>query len=61
MFEHFDELMDSLAHALLDPGGYGSNDEIYERDVQNMLSDPILSVLHDPEVSNQTELYCHLA
>jgi restriction system protein len=58
----FDQLMNPLIAALRDIGGSGSIDEIYERVIQNLkLSEGILSVLHDPEASNQTEVYYRLA
>jgi len=58
----FDQLMNPLITALRDLGGSGSIDEIYERVIQNLkFSDDILSVLHDPEAGNQTEVYYRLA
>ena len=58
----FDLLMNPLITALRDLGGSGSIDEIYERVVQNLkLPEDVLSVLHDPEASNQTEVYYRLA
>jgi len=58
----FDQLMNPLITALRALGGSGSIDEIYERVIQNLkLSEDILSVLHDPEASNQTEVYYRLA
>jgi restriction system protein len=58
----FDRLMNPLITALRDLGGSGSIDEIYERVIQNLkLSEDILSVLHDPEASNQTEVHYRLA
>ena len=58
----FDQLMNPLITALKDLGGSGSVDEIYERVVQNLkFSDEVLSVLHDPEESNQTEIFYRLA
>ena len=58
----FDQLMNPLITALKDLGGSGSVDEIYERVVQNLkFSDEVLSVLHDPEESNQTEVFYRLA
>ena len=54
--------MNPLITALQDLGGSGSVDEIYERVIQNLqLPEEILSVLHDPEASNQTEVYYRLA
>ena len=58
----FDQLMNPLITALRDLGGSGSIDEIYERVIQNLkLPEEVLSVLHDPEASNQTEVYYRLA
>lgn len=58
----FDQLMNPLITALRDLGGSGSIDEIYERVIQNLrLSEEVVSVLHDPEASNQTEVYYRLA
>jgi len=58
----FDQLMNPLITALRDLGDSGSIDEIYERVIQNLkFSDDILSVLHDPEAGNQTEVYYRLA
>lgn len=58
----FDQLMNPLITALKDLGGSGSVDEIYERVIQNLkFSDEVLSVLHDPEESNQTEVFYRLA
>ena len=58
----FDQLMNPLITALRDLGGSGSIDEIYERVIQNLkFTEDILSVLHDPEASNQTEVYYRLA
>jgi len=54
--------MNPLLAALRDLGGFGSIEEIYERVVENFkLPETVLSVLHDPEVSNQTEVYYRLA
>lgn len=58
----FDQLMNPLIAALRDLGGSGSIDEIYERVIQNLkLSEEVLSVLHDPEASNHTEVHYRLA
>jgi restriction system protein len=58
----FDKLMNPLIAALRDIGGSGSIDEIYERVIQNLnLSEDILSVIHDSDVSNQTEVHYRLA
>ena len=54
--------MNPVLTALRELGGFGSIDEIYERVIQNLqLSDEILSVLHGPEASNQTEMQYRLA
>lgn len=58
----FDHLMNPLIVALHDLGGSGSIEEIYERVIQNLeLPDDVLSVLHDPENGNQTEVHYRLA
>ena len=58
----FDELMNPLINGLRDLGGSGSIEEIYERVIQNLkLPEDVLSVLHDPETSNQTEVHYRLA
>ncbi len=58
----FDHLMNPLITALRDLGGSGSIDEIYERVIQNLkLSEEVLSVLHDSEAGNQTEVHYRLA
>src|SRR5471030_1374891 len=58
----FDQLMNPLITALRDLGGSGSIDEIYERVIQNLrLSEEVLSVLHDAEASNRTEVSYRLA
>jgi restriction system protein len=58
----FDKLMNPLIAALRDIGGSGSIEEIYERVIQKLkLSEEILSLIHDPNVSNQTELQYRLA
>ncbi len=58
----FDQLMNPLLTALRDLGGSGSVEEIYQRVILNLkLSDEVLSVLHDPEASNQTEVHYRLA
>ena len=54
--------MNPLITALRDLGGSGSIEEIYERVIQNLkFPEEILSVLHDPVVSNQTEIQYRLA
>jgi len=58
----FQELMNPLIAALRELGGSGSIDEIYERVIQHLqLSEDVLSVLHGPEASNQTEVHYRLA
>jgi restriction system protein len=58
----YDQLMNPLIAALRDLGGSGSIDEIYEQVIQNLqVPDDVLSVLHDPEASNQTEVHYRLA
>ena len=54
--------MNPLLRAMRDLGGSGSTDEIYQRVAENLkLPEDILSVLHDPETSNQTEVQYRLA
>ena len=58
----FDSLMNPLLKALNSLGGSGSIDEIYERLIQNeKFDEKILSVLHDEEKSNLTEIGYRLA
>ncbi len=58
----FDQLMNPLITALRDLGGSGSIEEIFQKVIENLkLSDDILSVLHEPEASNQTEVHYRLA
>ncbi|MDZ4859204.1 MAG: restriction endonuclease [Candidatus Hydrogenedentes bacterium] len=58
----FDSLMAPLLQALLDLGGSGSVDEIYERVIENeKIPEVVLEKLHDPEKSNQTEVGYRLA
>jgi restriction system protein len=58
----YDRLMNPLLQALRDLGGSGSTDEIYQRVSENLkLPEEVLSVLHDPETSNQTEVQYRLA
>ena len=57
-----EQLMNPLITALRDLGGSGSIEEIYEKVIENLrLSDDVLSVLHEPEASNQTEVHYRLA
>jgi len=58
----YDRLMNPLLKALRELGGSGSTDEIYQRVAENLkLPEDVLSVLHDPETSNQTEVQYRLA
>jgi restriction system protein len=58
----FDELMSPLLKAIRDLGGSGSVDEIYEKVAENLhLPEEILSVPHNPETGNQTEIEYRLA
>jgi restriction system protein len=58
----FDSLMNPLLKALNSLGGSGSIDEIYERVIQNeKINEEILSVLHDKEKSNLSEVGYRLA
>jgi len=58
----YDQLMNPVLAALRDLGGSGSIDEIYERVIQNLrLPEDVLSILHGPETSNQTEVQYRLA
>jgi restriction system protein len=58
----YDQLMNPTIRALRELGGSGSIDEIYEKIVEALkLSEDILSVLHDPESDNRTEVQYQLA
>lgn len=58
----FDELMNPLLQALRLLGGSGSNEEIYSKTVELIaLPETVLSQLHDPEKSTQTEVGYRLA
>lgn len=58
----YDTLMNPLIKALKYLGGSGAIEEMYERVAdQEGLSDDILSVMHNPEKSNQTEIQYRLA
>ena len=58
----YDRLMNPVLQALRELGGSGSTDEIYERVAENLkLPETVLSVLHDPETSNMTEVQYRLA
>src|SRR5580765_2593648 len=53
----FDRLMNPLLRSLRALGGSGSVEEIYDKVVEiENLPDDVLSQLHDPEKSNQTEV-----
>ncbi|BBP43967.1 restriction endonuclease [Thiosulfativibrio zosterae] len=58
----FDSLMNPLLQALAELGGSGSIDEIYKKvaEIQN-INDEILSIPHNPDKSNQTEVAYRLA
>lgn len=54
--------MNPVVQALRELGGSGSTDEIYQRVAENLkLPENILSIQHDPETSNQTEVQYRLA
>jgi restriction system protein len=54
--------MNPLLRALRDLGGSGSIEEIYEKVAENLkLPEDVLSVPHDPEKSNQSEVQYRLA
>ncbi len=58
----FDSLMNPLLKALIHLGGSGSVDEIYEKVAeQEGIEEEILSVPHNPEKSNQSEVAYRLA
>jgi restriction system protein len=58
----YDNLMNPLLAALRKLGGSGSVEEIYAKTVElTGLTEEILSQLHDPERSNQTEIGYRLA
>ena len=58
----FDRLMNPLLRALEALGGSGSVEEIYDKVVElEALSDEVLSHLHDPENSTNTEVWYRLA
>ncbi|MDQ6988580.1 MAG: Mrr restriction system protein [Mariprofundaceae bacterium] len=58
----FDLLMNPLLNALNNLGGSGSIDEIYDKVVElEEIGDEFLSVPHNPEKSNQTEVAYRLA
>lgn len=58
----FDQLMQPLITALVNLGGSGSIDEIYEEVVEiEKFDEQTLTVLHNPDKSNQTEVGYRLA
>lgn len=58
----FDKLMNPLLRALGVLGGSGSVEEIYNKVVElERFSDDVLSQLHDPENSNDSEVWYRLA
>jgi restriction system protein len=58
----FDRLMNPLLRALKSLGGSGSIDEIYEKVIElEKISEAVLSQMHDPDGSNQTEVGYRLA
>ena len=58
----YDRLMNPVLQALRELGGSGSTDEIYQQVAKNLkLTESVLSVLHDPETSNMTEVQYRLA
>ncbi|MBV8773355.1 MAG: restriction endonuclease [Deltaproteobacteria bacterium] len=58
----YDELMNPLLRALRELGGSGSIEEVYAKTVELLaLPDEVLSQLHDPEKSSQTQLAYRLA
>lgn len=58
----FDKLMNPLLRALRALGGSGSVEEIYNKVVElERFSDDVLGQLHDPENSNNTEIWYRLA
>ena len=58
----FDRLMNPLIRALRELGGSGSIEEIYDKVVElEKFPEDFLSQLHDPEKSNQTEVWYRLA
>jgi len=58
----FDSLMNPLINALIHLGGSGSIDEIYEKVAElEGIDEEVLSVPHNPEKSNQTEVAYRLA
>ena len=58
----YDRLMNPLLRAIRELGGSGSIEEIYDKVVElEKLPEEVLSQLHDPERSNQTEVGYRLA
>jgi restriction system protein len=58
----YDKLMNPVLQALRELGGSGSTEEIYQRVAESLkLPESVLSILHDPDTSNQTEVQYRLA
>jgi len=58
----FDRLINPLIEALRRLGGSGSVDEIYDKVIElEAITEDIMSKMHDPERSNQTEVGYRLA
>lgn len=58
----YDQLMSPLLRALQELGGSGSIEEIYDKVVElENFPDDVLTQLHDPEKSNQTQIAYRLA
>lgn len=58
----FTELMNPLIKALIELGGSGSIDEIYEKVLDILdLPEDLVNTLHDPETGNRTEIEYRLA
>ena len=58
----YDSLMNPLLRALRSLGGSGSIEEIYDKVVEEeRLSEDVLSLVHDPDKSTQTEVAYRLA
>ena len=61
-FPTFDDLMNPLLEALRLLGGSGSIEEIYAKTAEvTGLSEDVLTQLHDPDKSSQTEVGYRLA
>ena len=58
----YDNLLNPVLHALKELGGSGSIEEIYDKVVEvEHLPEDVLSAVHDPEKSTQTEIAYRLA